>query len=149
MKMKRTLKVIVFVALIIGTIISCSDSDDSSSESPLNGNWRVVSIKVSNATLAQQAPDNEDIVINFSADGEFTGSTSVNQFSGTYETISDSLTMLSFETTEVADTRLGTAFYTSITNAQVPNTTFAQFGFAFDSGNLILFFGDGGEMVLE
>lgn len=149
MKMKRTLKVIVFAALILVTIISCSDSDDSSSESPLNGNWRVVSIKVSNATLAQQAPENEDIVINFSANGEFTGNTSVNQFSGTYETISDSLTMLSFETTEVADTRLGTAFYSSITNALVPNTTFGQFGFAFDSGNLILFFGDGGEMVLE
>jgi len=149
MKMIRTLKVTVFAILFLGTLLSCSDSDDSSSEAPLAGNWRVVSIKVSNATLVQQAPDNEDIVINFSANGEFTGSTSVNQFSGTYETISDSMTMLSFQTTEVADTRLGTAFYTSITNAQVPNTTFAQFGFTFDSGNLILFYGDGGEMVLE
>ena len=149
MKMKRIFKVPVFVILFLGILISCSDSDDSSSEASLAGNWRVVSIKVSNATLVQQAPDNEDIVINFSANGDFTGSTSVNQFSGTYETISDTMTMLSFQTTEVADTRLGTAFYTSITNAQVPNTTFAQFGFSFDSGNLILFYGDGGEMVLQ
>jgi len=149
MKMKRIFKAPVFVILFLGILISCSDSDDSSSEASLAGNWRVVSIKVSNATLVQQAPDNEDIVINFSANGDFTGSTSVNQFSGTYETISDTMTMLSFQTTEVADTRLGTAFYTSITNAQVPNTTFAQFGFSFDSGNLILFYGDGGEMVLE
>ncbi|MDT0538881.1 MULTISPECIES: META domain-containing protein [Croceitalea] len=147
--MKRIFKAPVFVILFLGILISCSDSDDSSSEASLAGNWRVVSIKVSNATLVQQAPDNEDIVINFSANGDFTGSTSVNQFSGTYETISDTMTMLSFQTTEVADTRLGTAFYTSITNAQVPNTTFAQFGFSFDSGNLILFYGDGGEMVLE
>lgn len=147
--MKIIFKAPVFVILFLGILISCSDSDDSSSEASLAGNWRVVSIKVSNATLVQQAPDNEDIVINFSANGDFTGSTSVNQFSGTYETISDTMTMLSFQTTEVADTRLGTAFYTSITNAQVPNTTFAQFGFSFDSGNLILFYGDGGEMVLE
>lgn len=147
MKMKKTLSVITFV--ILGAMISCNESDDSSTDAPLVGNWRVVSIKVSSATLAQQAPDNEDIVIDFSSNGEFSGSTSVNQFSGSYETISDTMTMLSFQTTEVADTRLGTAFYTSITNAQVPNTTFAQFGFNFDSGNLILFYGDGGEMVLE
>lgn len=147
--MKRTLNVFVFTVLTLGILNSCSDSDDSPAESPVAGNWIVVSIKVSNATLVQLAPDNEDIIIDFGANGQFSGNTSVNQFSGTYETNSDTLTMLSFETTEVADTRLGTAFYTSITSAQVPDATFAQFGFSFDSGNLILFFGDGGEMVLE
>ncbi|MDT0606080.1 META domain-containing protein [Croceitalea rosinachiae] len=147
--MGRTLKVIVCAVLTLTIISSCSNSDDSPGESPVTGNWRVATIKVSNATLGQLAPDNENITIDFGSNGEFSGSTSVNQFSGTYETVSNSLTMLSFTTTEVADTQFGTAFYEAITNAQVPNTTFAQFGFTFDSGELILTFGDGGQMVLE
>ena len=141
--MKKRLNIIWFVLLIV----SCSSSDDTA-DSPIVGNWRISSIKVSNATLNQLSPDNEDITMDFGS-SDFMGSTSVNQFSGTYEIENTTLTMLSFVTTEVADTQFGTAFYAAITAAQVPNTTFAQFGFSFDSGDLILTFGDGGQMILE
>lgn len=127
---------------------SCSESDDAAA-SLIAGSWRVASIKVSNATLEQLAPNNEDITFDFSDNAAYTGSTSVNQFNGTYEIESNTLTLLSFATTEIADTQLGTAFYAAITDAIVPNTTFAQFGFAFDNGDLVLTFGDGGRMVLE
>lgn len=144
--MKRTLQFLMLLYCLI--LVSCSDSDDTA-DSPIAGNWRIASIKVSNATLIQTAPSEENITVDFQSGGNYTGNTTVNQFEGTFETENTTLTLLSFSTTEVADTQFGTAFYAAITEAQVPNTTFAQFAFQFDSGDLILTFGDGGEMVLE
>ncbi len=145
--MKKLSSLLITITAFL-LLLSCSDSDDDT-QNPIAGSWRVASIKVSNATLVQLAPPNEDITIDFQTDNTFVGSTSVNQFSGDYELENTTLTLLSFTTTEVADTQFGTAFYGAITEAQVPNTTVAQLRFQFDSGDLILTFGDGGEMVLE
>ncbi len=146
--MKKALGILFVIVLFQSVILSCSNSDDNG-ESPINGSWRISSIKISSAILNQQASANENILIDFQSNGDFDGSTSVNQFGGRFETESTTLTMLEFTTTEVVDTQFGTAFYAAITAAQVPNTTFAQFGFSFDSGDLILSFGNGGEMLLE
>ncbi len=128
--------------------LSCDSSDDTV-DNPVSGTWRIVTIQVSQQNLALFTPPDERIVISFNSDGNFSGSTSVNQFSGRYELNNTTLTMLEFTTTEVADTVFGTAFYQSITAAQVPNTTTAQFGFSFENQDLQLVFGNSGQMVLE
>ena len=128
-------------------LVSCNSSDDTS-ENPLLGQWRIITIKVSEETLTQRSPDQEQILITFNEDGNFSGSTSVNQFSGRYELENTTLTLLEFTTTEALDTTFGTAFYDAITEAIVPDRTFAQFGFSFDSQDLILVFGNSGEMML-
>lgn len=128
--------------------IACSDSDDSN-DNPISGKWRITSIKVSQETLAQLSPTDENIVIAFNAGSSFSGNTSSNQFSGRYELDGSTITMLEFTTTEAGDTQFGMAFYDAITAAQVPNQTFAQFGYSFDGQDLILVFGNSGEMILE
>ena len=135
-----------WVALCL-LIINCDSSDDTT-DSPLSGQWRIVTIKVSDETLTQRSPSEERILITFAEDGNFSGNTTTNQFSGRYEVEGPTLTLLEFTTTEVADTTFGTTFYEAITAAIVPDRTFAQFGFSFDSQNLILIFGNSGEMVL-
>ncbi len=129
-------------------VVNCDSSDDTTNN-PLSGQWRIVSIKVSEETLTQRSPSEERILITFATDGNFSGNTSVNQFSGRYELEGATVTLLEFTTTEVADTTFGTAFYEAITTAIVPDQTFAQFGFSFESQDLILIFGNSGEMVLE
>lgn len=146
--MRRTL-CILFVTSFAFTLISCSDSDDGTNENPVVGSWRITVIRVSEQQLTQFAPADEDIIITFNSGADFTGTTSVNQFSGRYELEGTTLTMLEFTTTEIADTQFAGAFYESITEAQVPNETFAQFGYSFDNLDLILVFGNSGQMVLE
>lgn len=147
--MKRTLCILLVMGITIGIAISCSDSDDNSMDNPLMGSWRITAIQVSQQQLELFAPDNEDIIISFDSSNEFTGQTTVNQFSGRYELDGSTMTMLEFSTTSAADTQFAGAFYNAITEAQVPNETFAQFGYSFDSLDLILVFGNSGRMTLE
>ena len=128
---------------------SCSSDDGSSNENPVSGTWRLVEVQVSQQQLTQFAPADEDIVITFNLGSDFNGSTSVNQFSGRYELNGTTLTMLEFTTTEVADTLFAAAFYSAIAEAQVANAEFAQFGYSFESQNLVLVFGNSGQMVFE
>lgn len=146
--MRRTL-CILFVTSLVALLTSCSDSDDGSVENPVSGSWRVTSIQVSQQQLTQFAPSDEDITITFNLGVDFSGETSVNQFGGRYELDGNTLTMLEFSTTEVADTQFAGAFYEAIAEAQVPNETFAQFGYSFDNLDLILVFGNSGQMTLE
>lgn len=148
--MKRTLNNLF--ALILGStlVLSCSNSDDNdSNNSPLLGTWRVLEVLVSDQTLTQRSPSDETISMTMESGGTFSGSTSVNSFSGRYEVNQSTLTMLEFTTTEVADTPFAGVFYEAISEAIVPNSTQAQFGFSFDSQNLILVFGNSGQIVLE
>ncbi|MEM1340389.1 MAG: META domain-containing protein [Bacteroidota bacterium] len=138
-----------FAVVLVGLLaVSCDSSDDATSN-PVLGTWRIVSIKVSDQTLTQRSPSDERITITFNEDNNFSGSTSVNQFNGRYELENTTLTLLEFTTTEVLDTTFGTVFYEAIAEAIVPDRTFAQFGSSFDSENLILVFGNSGEMILE
>ncbi len=146
--MRRTL-CILFVTSLSLILASCSDSDDSSDANPVSGSWRVTSIQVSQQQLTQFAPSDEDIILTFNLGTDFSGETSVNQFGGRYELDGSTLTMLEFSTTEVADTQFAGAFYEAIAEAQVPNETFAQFGYNFDSLDLIMVFGNSGQMTLE
>ncbi|MEM8927013.1 MAG: META domain-containing protein [Bacteroidota bacterium] len=146
--MRRTL-CILFVTSLAIALISCNDSDDDSGQNPVFGSWRVTAIQVSQEQLTQFAPSDEDIIITFNSGSDFSGETSVNQFGGRYELDGTTLTMLEFSTTEVADTQFAGAFYEAIAEAQVPNETFAQFGYSFDSLDLILVFGNSGQMTLE
>ncbi len=146
--MKRTLFLWLLMGLVL-SIGSCSDSDDGSQDNPISGTWRITEIQVSQQQLTQFSPTDEIIAISFAADGNFTGETSANQFQGRYELDGGTLTMLEFSTTEVADTQYAAAFYNAIAEAQVPNETFAQFGYSFDSLDLVLVFGNSGRMVLE
>jgi len=147
--MKRTLCILLVMGLTVGSTTSCSDSDDDSMESPVVGSWRVTAIQVSQQQLELFAPSNEDITISFNAASDFTGATTVNQFGGRYELDGSTMTMLEFSTTSAADTQFAGAFYNAIAEAQVPNETFAQFGYSFDSQDLILVFGNSGQMTLE
>ena len=146
--MRRTLFMLLVMSLSIG-ITSCDSSDDNASDNPVSGSWRITAIQVSQQQLTQFSPSDESIVITFNSGTDFTGETSANQFGGRYELDGNTLTMLEFFTTEVADTQYGRAFYESISEARVPNETFAQFGYSFDSQDLILVFGNSGEMTLE
>lgn len=145
--MKRTLFIGLLLSFLICTM-ACGDSDDSN-DNPISGEWRITSIKVSQETLAQRSPEEELILVTFNSGGSFTGSTSSNQFSGRYEVDGNTITMLEFTTTEAGDTQYGLAFYEAITAAQVPNQTFAQFGYSLNGTDLILVFGNSGEMILE
>ena len=144
--MKKLISTIWVLSLLF--TLACDNSDDPI-DNPVAGTWRIVSIQVSQDALALLTPPDERITIAFEADGTFTGTTSVNQFSGRYEFENVTLTMLEFATTEVADTTFGNAFYQSITAAQVPNTTTAQFGVSFENQDLQLVFGNSGLMILE
>ncbi|NQZ43098.1 MAG: META domain-containing protein [Flavobacteriaceae bacterium] len=145
----RTLRFFLMSAVLLATAAACSDSDDGTTADPLSGTWRITQIQVSQQQLVQIAPSNENILITFESGGTFNGQTSVNQFSGRYELNGTTLTMLEFTTTEVADTQFATAFYNAIAEAQVPDQTFAQFGFSFDNQDLIMVFGNSGSMTLE
>lgn len=146
--MRRTLFTLLF--LMSSTLfLSCDDNDNPGIEDPILGTWRILTITVSQQQLPQQSPPEENITITFGSDSNFSGSTSVNQFSGRYELDDATVTMLEFSTTEVADTQFATAFYDAISEAIVPNSTMAPFDYSFDGQNMILVFGNSGQMVLE
>jgi hypothetical protein len=147
--MIKALKNLFACVIVVCANVSCSDSDNDAEASPVSGSWRVEEVKISDGTLTQRAPNDEDIIITFEEGGAFTGSTSANTFGGRYEIEGTTLTMTEFTTTEVADTPFAGVFFDAISEAIVPNTTYAQFGFSFESQDLILIFGNSGEMVLE
>ncbi|MGD1944925.1 MAG: META domain-containing protein [Croceivirga sp.] len=146
--MRRLLFALFIVVSLFG-YQSCNTEDEGPNNNAVLGTWRIIEVQVSQQQLAQFSPSDEDIVFMFTSEGNFSGSTSVNQFNGRYELDGTTLTMLEFTTTEVADTPFAISFYDAIAEAQVPDETFAQFGFSFESQNLILVFGNSGRMVLE
>lgn len=148
--MKRTpIKLIALLALFC-MVVSCSDTEnDIQNENPLFGTWRISAVKVSDATLTQQAPNGENILISFEEGGAFNGNTSSNTFEGRYELQGNTLTMTEFTSTEVADTPFAGAFYDAITEAIVPNTTYAQFGYSFEGSTMDFIFGSEGFMTLQ
>jgi hypothetical protein len=147
--MRRTLFILLVTSITLCMTTSCSNSDDDSMDNPILGSWRVTAIQVSQQQLELFAPSDEDITISFNSGDDFAGATMVNQFGGRYELDGSTMTMLEFSTTSAADTQFGGAFYNAITEAQVPNETFAQFGYSFDSQDLVLVFGNSGRMTLE
>jgi len=146
--MRRTLCTLLLTTFLIG-LQSCSTDDDENTDNPVSGTWRITEIQVSQQQLNQLSPSEEVISMTFNEDDSFTGETMVNQFGGRYELDGGTLTMLEFSTTSAADTQFAAAFYNAITEAQVPDERFAQFGYSFDSLDLILVFGNSGRMVLE
>ena len=147
--MKKALEYLFACTIVISANIACSDSENEAQASPVLGSWRVQEVKISDETLTQRAPSDEDIVITFEEGGSFTGSTSANTFGGRYELEGTTLTMTGFSSTEVADTPFAGVFFDAVAEAIVPNTTYAQFGFTFDSQDMVLVFGNAGQMVLE
>lgn len=148
--MRRTLKYLLIFTMILTAVVSCSDSDDEdNANSPVVGTWRITEVQVSNQTLNQRSPEDETISITFEAGTDYSGSTSSNTFDGRYEVDQTTLTLLEFTTTEVADTPFAGVFYEAIEEAIVPNTTYAQFALSFESQNLLLVFGNSGQMILE
>ena len=146
--MKRFPAFVILCLSLQAAIISCSE-DDGVAQNAFIGQWRVTSAQLSNA-LEQFSPDEETIRWVFETNESYTGNTTVNQFSGRYRLDgSNTLTLLEFQTTEVADTQFATAFYSAISEAIVPETTFAQLGYSFTENTLTLTFGDGGRLVLE
>jgi len=150
--MRRTLKPLVMALLVILFTYSCNESDDGGTQianSPILGIWNVASVKVSEATLVQNSPSDETITITFEEGGTYTGSTPANTFDGRFELEGTStLTWLEFTSTEVADTAFAGIFFEAVTAAIVPDSTFAQFRYSFDGQNMILDFGDDGQMIL-
>lgn len=146
--MKRALCILILTTVLIANQ-SCSSDDGASNESPVNGTWRVTEVQVSQQQLTQFTPSDENVLLTFTNTDTFSGQTMVNQFSGRYELDGSTMTMLEFSTTSAADTQFAGAFYNAISEAQVPNETFAQFGYGFENQNLVLIFGNSGRMILE
>ncbi len=147
--MKHFLLIVVCCITLQSILNSCSE-DNAGASNAFVGQWRIASVQVSEATLNQLSPAEETISITFDADGRYSGSTSVNQFDGRYRLDgTDTLTLLEFTTTEVADTQFATAFYAAIEAAIVPDNTFAQLGYVFEGNTVLLTFGSGGQMVWE
>jgi hypothetical protein len=148
--MKRTLNYFLILTAVVAVAVSCNDSDDGANDdSAVLGTWRIIEVKISDQALTQRSPNDEIITITFENGGSYEGSTSANTFSGRYEVNGATLTLLEFETTEAADTAFAGVFYGAIEEAIVPSSTQAQFGFSFDSRDMILVFGSQGEMLLE
>ncbi len=140
---------LVFCVVVQPMLNSCSE-DDSIASNVFVGEWRITSIQVSEATLNQLSPTEETISITFNADGSYSGNTSVNAFGGRYRLDgTNTLTLLEFMTTEVADTQFATAFYAAIEAAIVSDSTFAQLSYVFEGNTVRLTFGAEGEMVGE
>ena len=147
--MKRSI-VLVLCCTLLQTIMSSCSEDGNPAQDTLVGQWRLTSVQVSNATSNQFATEEETIRWVFEINGDYIGNTTVNQFSGRYRLdASNTVTLLEFQTTEVADTQLGNAFYAAITEAIVSDTTFAQLRYTLTGNTLTLTFGDGGRLVLE
>ncbi len=150
--MRRTLKKLLILTFISCAISACSDSDNEETpvDSPVSGTWRVTSVKVSQSALTLPAPNGENILISFENDGTFSGSTGANTFNGRYELVGENtLAMLEFTSTEVADTSFAGIFYDAIEAAILPNSTTAQFGYSFDGNVMTLVFGAEGLMTLQ
>ena len=152
--MARIFKTIVLVSFIAMFNMACSDDSSESEQeqienNPLFGTWRAISITVSEETLTQIASDSENVTITFENGGTYLGSTTSNIFNGRYETLDSTLTLLDFTSTSVADTPFSGVFFNAITAARIQDDTIAQFGFSFDSQNLVLIFGNQGEMIFE
>ncbi|UJH68910.1 META domain-containing protein [Allomuricauda sp. SCSIO 65647] len=136
------------LASIILLGVRCDDSDDSQNNA-VTGNWRVMSVILSGQSIGFQTPDAEVISIVFESSGDYSGTTTANTFGGNYELTGSTLTLTSFTTTEVADTPFAGAFYNAISEAIVPNTTYAEFDFSVAADTLMLGFADSGTMRLQ
>lgn len=147
--MKKVFKIVLICAMVVFANMSCSDSENEPQASPVLGSWRVEEVKISDETLTQRAPSDEDIIITFEEGGSFTGTTSANTFGGRFELEGTTLTMTEFSSTEVADTPFAGVFFDAVAEAIVPNTTYAQFGFSFESQDMVLIFGNSGQMKLQ
>lgn len=136
---------LIVVSFFLG---SCAEDNDLSTN-PLTGSWRIVMVQNGGGAQEVFSPETEVIEMVFSDNGQFSGATSVNQFSGRFEASNGIMTMLEFTTTEVADTTFAAAFYNAIGEAQLPNTTFAIFSMILNGDALELGFGDEGRLSLE
>lgn len=145
--MKRTLFALV-VCICLG---GCSSEDENSTlNSAFLGTWEITSIQVSSASLTQRPPTGEVISISFLADGAFNGSTPNNTFNGLYGFEGTNTLMITeYSATDAEDTTYGQAFFNALDEAAVPELESTLFGYSFESQDLILVFGDSGEMVLE
>ena len=146
--MNRFLVVLFTLLGVFAT--SCNSEDEENGNSAVLGTWEITSIKISAASLTQRPPSGETISISFSDDGTFSGSTPNNTFSGSYAFEgTNTLTFVEFSASEAEDTIYGQAFFNAVDNATATELETTQFGYIFDGGDLIFFFGDQGQMVLE
>ncbi|KQC30475.1 hypothetical protein AAY42_11790 [Flagellimonas eckloniae] len=136
--------------MCLGSCGAKEESNIGDNNSAILGTWKITSIKVSSASLTQRPPTGEAISISFLEDGAFNGSTPNNTFNGLYGFEgTNTLTIIEFGATEAEDTTYGQAFFNAVEAATVSELESTQFGYSFESQDLILVFGDSGEMVLE
>ncbi|GHA45647.1 hypothetical protein GCM10007103_28410 [Salinimicrobium marinum] len=106
------MKKILYTMLLSVILLSCSDDDDVE-VNPLVGSWELMAV---DNEAVYDAPEDEEIVITFK-EREYIGETSVNEFGGDYEIVSNRLLLTNSYTSEIGETAWGNLFYEGIRNA--------------------------------
>ncbi len=119
-------------------ILGCSTDAASVSNQKVLGTWHVSAIHNSSPTGPTLGPSPGEIIsITFKTDGSFNGTTSVNTFRGQFSTTSNTLIIEEMETTEVADTIFGQAFYESFDESSNSSTGFSEYETTFPEENML------------
>ena len=128
----------ILSCIVLSLVLGCSTDATSITNSEILGTWRVSAIHNSSPTGPTLGPNIGEIVfITFKSDGSFSGTTSVNTFGGRFSTTSNSLIIREMETTEVADTVFGQAFYGSFDESRNSDTGFSEFETTLTDGSIL------------
>ncbi|MGX1928237.1 META domain-containing protein [Flagellimonas sp. 2504JD4-2] len=134
--MKACLLTSTLCYLVLALVSGCSSDDTTVTEQRVLGTWQVSAIHNSSPTGPTLGPNTGEIIsITFRNDGGFSGTTSANTFSGRFSTTSNAVVIEELETTEVAETVFGQAFYESFNESRNSDTGFSEFESVFTNGN--------------
>ncbi|MEX0315470.1 MAG: META domain-containing protein [Allomuricauda sp.] len=134
--MKARLLTLTLSCIILTFVLGCSTDAAAVTEQRVLGTWQISAIHNSSPSGPTLGPNTGEIIsITFRIDGSFSGSTSANTFGGRFSTTSNSLLIKELETTEVAETVFGQAFYESFDESRNSETGFSEFESVFAEEN--------------
>lgn len=118
----------MFLALSIFLFITgCNGDDTKQQDNSIYGTWKLTSFvnqSTDNVLVESDFPNSNEIAIIFSQELTFTGSTVINNFSGSFalDYRNKQLTFSEFSTTEVNETEWGNMFYQSLNSNYNPQS---------------------------
>ncbi|MGW9684759.1 META domain-containing protein [Flagellimonas sp. 2504JD1-5] len=124
--------------IVLALVLGCSTDASTVTEQRVLGVWQISAIHNSSPSGPTLGPNTGEIIsITFRNDGSFSGTTSANTFGGRFSATSDALVIEELETTEVAETVFGQAFYESFNESRNSGTGFSEFGSVFTGENIL------------
>ncbi|WP_422858359.1 META domain-containing protein [Flagellimonas sp. S174] len=128
-----------YVLLGFTLLLACNNDDSDSIENGLTGQWSIVAISISDSPIGPviKPGDDEVISVNFSQNGEFSGTTSINSFGGRSTANDNTLLIKELVSTDALDTFFGQAFYQAMSESSNQNRQASVFTISFIDENTL------------